>query len=66
MVDLPSEYGRCGYRRITALLQVEGFRASHKPVERLWRRYTGCILGRAAQAAVTPAGGSASTPLQLQ
>ena len=38
MTELASEYGRYGYRRITALLQREGFRANHKRVERLWRR----------------------------
>lgn len=31
-------YGRYGYRRITALLQREGWRANHKRVERIWRR----------------------------
>ena len=38
MVDLASEYGRYGYRRVTAMLQEEGFRVNHKRVERLWRR----------------------------
>jgi transposase InsO family protein len=38
MVALASEYGRYGYRRITALLQTEGFRVNHKRVERIWRR----------------------------
>lgn len=38
MVDLASEYGRYGYRRITALLHAEGWRVNHKRVERLWRR----------------------------
>ena len=37
MVALASEYGRYGYRRVTALLRAEGFRANHKRVERLWR-----------------------------
>ena len=37
MVELASEYGRYGYRRVTALLRAEGFRANHKRVERLWR-----------------------------
>jgi putative transposase len=27
-----------GYRRITALLRAEGWRANHKRVERIWRR----------------------------
>lgn len=38
MVELASRYGRYGYRRITALLQAEGWRVNHKRVERLWRR----------------------------
>lgn len=38
MVALASEYGRYGYRRITAMLRWEGWRVNHKRVERLWRR----------------------------
>jgi transposase InsO family protein len=38
MVELVSEYGRYGYRRIAILLRREGFRVNHKRVERLWRR----------------------------
>ena len=38
VVRLASEYGRFGYRRITALLQQEGWRVNHKRVERIWRR----------------------------
>ena len=38
MVDLASEYGRYGYRRVTAMLRGEGFKVNHKRVERLWRR----------------------------
>jgi putative transposase len=38
MVALATEYGRYGYRRVTALLRAEGFRVNHKRVERLWRR----------------------------
>jgi putative transposase len=34
---LASQYGRYGYRRITALLKAEGWRVNHKRVERLWR-----------------------------
>ncbi len=37
-VELASDYGRYGYRRVTALLREEGFRVNHKRVERLWRR----------------------------
>jgi transposase InsO family protein len=35
---LASTYGRYGYRRITALLQREGWRVNHKRVERIWRQ----------------------------
>lgn len=37
MIRLAGQYGRYGYRRITALLRVEGWRVNHKRVERLWR-----------------------------
>jgi len=37
MVALASEYGRYGYRRITAMLHGEGWQVNHKRVERLWR-----------------------------
>ena len=38
MVELASESGRYGYRRVAALLRAEGFEVNHKRVERLWRR----------------------------
>ena len=38
MIDLAGEYGRYGYRRITALLRQDGWKVNHKRVERLWRR----------------------------
>ena len=38
MVELATQYGRYGYRRITAMLHEEGFAVNHKRVERLWRR----------------------------
>ena len=38
IVRLASSYGRYGYRRVTALLRAEGWRANHKRVERIWRR----------------------------
>ena len=38
MIELATQYGRYGYRRITALLQREGFQVNHKRIERLWRR----------------------------
>jgi len=38
IVALASAYGRYGYRRITALLQAEGWCVNHKRVERIWRQ----------------------------
>jgi putative transposase len=38
IVDLATEYGRYGYRRVTALLHREGWNVNHKRVERLWRQ----------------------------
>ena len=38
LIELASRFGRYGYRRITALLQREGWRVNHKRIERLWRR----------------------------
>ena len=38
IVRLASEYGRYGYRRITALLRREGWQVNHKRVERIWRQ----------------------------
>lgn len=38
IVRLAHEYGRYGYRRITALLQEEGWHVNHKRVARIWRR----------------------------
>jgi transposase InsO family protein len=38
IVKLASDYGRYGYRRVTALLREEGWRVNHKRVERLWRQ----------------------------
>ncbi len=37
IVRLAYQYGRYGYRRIAALLHVEGWRVNHKRVERIWR-----------------------------
>jgi len=37
LVRLAKQYGRYGYRKITALLRVEGWPVNHKKVERLWR-----------------------------
>ena len=38
IVELASDYGRYGYRRVTALLHHEGWTVNHKRVERLWRQ----------------------------
>jgi len=38
IIDLASQYGRYGYRRITALLQGESWQVNHKRVERIWRK----------------------------
>ena len=35
---MASRYGRYGYRRVTALLRMEGWDVNHKRVERIWRR----------------------------
>jgi putative transposase len=37
MVELATQYGRYGYRRVTAMLRQEGWSVNHKRVERLWR-----------------------------
>ncbi len=37
IVALATQYGRYGYRRITALLHAEGWCCNHKRVERIWR-----------------------------
>ena len=38
IVALASQYGRYGYRRVTALLRNEGWVVNHKRVERVWRQ----------------------------
>ncbi len=38
IVEIAGEYGRYGYRRITAMLWQEGWRVNHKRVERIWRQ----------------------------
>ena len=38
VIELASQYGRYGYRRITALLNNEGWKINHKKVERIWRQ----------------------------
>ncbi|MET3413785.1 hypothetical protein ABIC30_004975 [Methylobacterium sp. 1030] len=38
IVALASEYGRYGYRRVTALLQTDGWQVGKDRVQRIWRR----------------------------
>ncbi len=38
IIGLAGQYGRYGYRRVTALLRNEGWQVNHKRVERIWRR----------------------------
>ena len=38
IVALASQYGRYGYRRITAMLRNQGWKVNHKRVERIWRQ----------------------------
>ena len=38
VTGLAREYGRYGYRRVTALVRAEGWRVNHKRVERIWRQ----------------------------
>ena len=38
LVALARQYGRYGYRRVTALLRDAGWTVNRKRVERIWRR----------------------------
>ena len=38
IIDLATEYGRYGYRRISAMLRQQGWEVNHKRVERIWRQ----------------------------
>jgi putative transposase len=38
IIRLASEYGRYGYRRITALVRAAGWRVKAKRGQRIWRR----------------------------
>lgn len=38
IITLASEYGRYGYRRVTALLQAAGWQVGKDRVQRIWRR----------------------------
>jgi putative transposase len=37
IIRLATQYGQYGYKKVTALLRVEGWRVNHKRVERIWR-----------------------------
>jgi len=37
LIRLAKQYGGYGYRKITKLLRIEGWKVNHKNVERLWR-----------------------------
>lgn len=37
LIKLAKRYGRYGYRKIAALLRMEGWSVNHKKVERIWR-----------------------------
>lgn len=38
IIALAKQYGRYGYKRITAMLRVQGWQVNHKRVERIWRQ----------------------------
>ena len=38
LIELARQYGRYGYRKITALLREAGWLVNDKRVERIWRR----------------------------
>ena len=38
IIDLASQYGRYGYRRVAALLQEAGWQVGKDRVSRIWRR----------------------------
>lgn len=38
IIELATQYGRYGYRRITAMLRSKGWKVNHKRVERVWRQ----------------------------
>ena len=49
IVQLASDFGRYGYRKITALLQHGGWEVNHKRVERIWRREGLKVPGKRAR-----------------
>jgi putative transposase len=38
IIELATQYGRYGYRRITAMLRREDWEVNHRRVARIWRR----------------------------
>ncbi|MFT5205660.1 MAG: putative transposase [Phycisphaerales bacterium] len=38
IIELACMYGRYGYRRIAAMLRLEGWFVNHKRVERVWKQ----------------------------
>jgi len=38
MIELATQYGRYGYRRITAMLRLRAWKVNHQRIERLWRQ----------------------------
>jgi putative transposase len=38
IIELAAAFGRYGYRRITAMLRLEGWAVNHKRVERIWKQ----------------------------
>jgi putative transposase len=38
IIELARQYGRYGYRRVTAMLGDAGWQVNHKRIERIWRR----------------------------
>jgi transposase InsO family protein len=37
VIDLATQFGRYGYRRIQELLRREGWRVNHTRIERIWK-----------------------------
>ena len=38
IIQLARTYGRYGYRRVTALLRIDGWQVNRKRVQRIWQR----------------------------
>jgi len=38
VIHYASEYGRYGYKRVTALIRSEGYKVNHKRIYRIWRQ----------------------------